>query len=161
MDNFNDSTPAVWDPATGRIYTFLGRDGRSFWGGETLEELRALGHVSEQAYTLPTIEALELQEQSDRQRYCTGPQRITQERYEELLNCLPPERWTRGVGYGSFRLSERLTGAIATFCVRIGDSFYSLNEHEDTSHAELFKACMAHDAPAESAAAIARGCCIG
>ena len=158
--NLTDTTPAVWDPTTGRIYTFLDRNGRSFWGGETLEEMRAQGRISDQAYALPTIEALELEEQSQRQRYCTGPRRITQERYEELLNCLPPERWIRGVGYGSFRLSERLTGAIATFCVRIGDSFYSLNEHEDTSHGELMQACMAFDAPAESAAAICRhaGC---
>jgi hypothetical protein len=160
MTQFTNSTPAVWDPTTGRIYTFLNRDGRSIWGGETLEELQAQGQVSQQAYALPTIEALDLQIESDRQRYCTGPHRISQERYEEALNCLPPERWIRGVGYASFRMSERITGTIATFYVRVGDSFYELNEHEDTSHGELFQACMAFDAPAESAAAICRraGC---
>lgn len=155
-----DSTPTVWDPAAGRIYTFLNGDGCSLWGGETLEELQAQGHVSQQASVVPLAEALDLQNASDRQRYCTGPRRISQERYEEMLSCLPPERWVRGVGYASFRLSERITGTIATFFVRVGDSFYTLNEHEDTSHGELFRACMAHDCPPTSAAAICRaaGC---
>lgn len=158
--NLTDTTPAVWDPTTGRIYTFLNQQGRSFWGGETLEELQATGQVSQQAYALPLIEAEELVHDSDRRRYCTGPHRISQERYEEALNCLPPERWIHGVGYASFRMSERISGTIATFYVRVGDSFYTLNEHQSTSHAELMQACMAFDAPPESAAAVCRraGC---
>jgi hypothetical protein len=156
----NDNTPAAWDPTAGRVYTFFNENGRSYWGGETLEELKATGKVSAETVALPFVQALELQDQADRARYCTGPQLITQERYEEMLNVLPPENWQRGVGYSCFRLSERLCGAIASFFVRIGDSYYQINENENTDPGALFRACMDHDAPPESAAAICRraGC---
>ena len=105
--------------------------------------MQASGQISEQAYTLPTVEALELQMQSDRERYCTGPHPISKERYEEALNCLPPERWIHGVGYASFRMSERITGTIASFYVRIGDGYWVVNEHESTTHGELMQMIFA------------------
>jgi hypothetical protein len=44
--------------------------------------------------------------------------------------------------------------------IRIGDSYYQINEDEDANVGELFSACMEHDAPCESAADICRraGC---
>jgi hypothetical protein len=53
-------------------------------------------------------------------------------------------------------LSERLSGSIASFFIRIGDSYYQVNEEEDTDMGELFKACMAFDAPAEACASVCR-----
>lgn len=138
----NDNTPAVWDPAAGRVYTFLHEDGRSYFGGETMEEMLRLGYISADAVVIPWGEADKLQQEAERVRYCTGPQPVTAERFDEALNCLPPERWYRGEGAESFRLSERLCGLICTFYVRVGDRFWQINEEQGTTHQELVRLAL-------------------
>ena len=149
---------AIFSHTSGRLHTALTAEGVCMFSGKTFEQMRQQsGEVLE---LMPFMQALELTEAASRARYCQGPERISQERYEEMLNVLPPENWQRGVGFSCFRLSERLSGAIASFFVRIGDSYYQINEDEDANVGELFRACMEHDAPCESAADICRrsGC---
>lgn len=112
---------AIYNHTTGRLHTCLSLDGVCMFTGKTVEQMQQ--ESAEQLEVMPFTQALELTTAADRARYCTGPQRITQERYEEMLNVLPPENWQRGVGYSCFRLSERLSGAIASFFVRIGDRY--------------------------------------
>lgn len=128
------------------------------FSGKTVEEIQQ--DSGETLEVMPFMQALELTNAASRARYCRGPERISQERYEDMLNVLPPENWQRGVGYSCFRLSERLDGAIASFFVRIGDSYYQINEDEDANPGDLFRACMEYDAPCESAASVCRkaGC---
>ena len=143
MNPITDTTPAVWDPATGRIYTFLTDAGRSRWGGETVEELQQRGAVSPDALVLPWLEAERLHNEADRARYCTGPELITAERFDEMLNCLPPERWSRSAGAESFRFGERLAGPIASFFLRIGTDYWQINEDQSTTHDELVRLFVA------------------
>ena len=149
---------AIYSHTTERVYTALTAEGVCMFTGKTVEEMQQ--GSTEALEVMPFIEALGLAEAASRARYCQGPKRISQERYEEMLNILPPENWRRGVGYSCFRLSERLSGTIASFFVRIGDSYYQINEDEDADPSALFRACMDHDAPCESAAAVCRraGC---
>lgn len=145
MSSVLDTAPALWDPATGRIYTFMlvSPSGElvSAWGRETLPELVALGRVSPEAQILPQDEAFALSDAADRQRLCRGPEPITPERFDELLNCLPPQRWHRGESAESFRLSEAITGDIYTFAIRLGDKFFTLAERGSTTHQELVQMC--------------------
>lgn len=149
MPAITDATLALWDPAVGRVYTFmLPYDGddqplRSAWGRETFAELVAAQRVSPVSRLIPFGEALPLQEAAQRARYCKGPQPIDECRFAELLNCLPPEKWVRGDSTESFRISEPLCGDLYTFCVRLGDRFFSITERGDTSHAELVCLCSA------------------
>lgn len=140
-----DSTPSVWDPAVGRVYTFLFPDAggvlRSAYGNETIDELRSSGHVSPEAVVLPFEEAYTLQEGADRARYCTGPQRIDRNRWDELLNVLPPCHWIRSEACESFHISEALTGNLYTHCVRVGDAYFTLIEDRGTSHSDLVRMC--------------------
>lgn len=149
---------AIYSHTSGRLYTALTAEGVCMFSGKTVEEMQQ--GSGEALEVMPFIQALELAEAASRARYCQGPERISQERYEEMLNVLPPENWQRGVGYSCFRLSERLSGAIASFFLRIGDSYYEINEDEGANPSDLFRACMDHDAPCESAAGICRraGC---
>jgi hypothetical protein len=149
---------AIYNHTTGRLFTALTAEGVCMFTGKTIEEMQR--GSDEALEVMPFIQALELHDAASRAQYCRGPQRISHERYEEMLNVLPPENWHRGVGFGCFRLSERLCGTIASFFVRIGDSYYQINEDEDADPGELFRACMDHDAPPEPAAAICRraGC---
>jgi hypothetical protein len=141
-----DVTPSVWDPATGRIYTFLFPDAtgtpRSAYGNETFEELRAAGSISPEAVILPFVDAYARQEAADRARYCTGPQRIDRERWDELLNVLPPCHWVRCDSTESFHISEAITGNLYTHCVRIGDKYFTLVEERPTRHSDLVRMCL-------------------
>lgn len=142
-----ETAPALWDPTTGRIYTFMleSPEGelRSAWGRETLPELVALGRVSPESRILPQDEAFALSDAADRRRLCRGPQPIDAERFDELLNCLPPQRWVRSEATESFRICEAITGDLYTFCVRLGDRFFSITERGTTSHDELVRLCSA------------------
>lgn len=151
-------TTAVFSHTTGRLHTALTAEGVCMFSGKTVEEIQQ--DSGETLEVMPFMQALELTNAASRARYCRGPERISQERYEDMLNVLPPENWQRGVGYSCFRLSERLDGAIASFFVRIGDSYYQINEDEDANPGDLFRACMEYDAPCESAASVCRkaGC---
>jgi hypothetical protein len=142
------TAPALWDPATGRVYTIMIND-RSAWGGQTLKELIADGSVSPESRIVPHEEGIALQEAADRERYCTGPEQITEERFHELLNILFPERWTRNERNESFRISEPLTGRLYTWVVRIGSDFYRLNEDGDISHQMLLRQCKSTLAPVQ------------
>jgi hypothetical protein len=133
-------TQAVYNRTSGHLHTVLNAAGLCQYTGKTLEEMQEENKPA-QLEVMTFLEALEATQAASRARYCTGPKRISKEHYEEMLNVLPPENWTRGVGYSSFRLSERLSGSIASFFIRIGDSYYQVNEEEDTDMGELFKAC--------------------
>ena len=141
-----DTTPSVWDPAVGRVYTFLFPDAygvlRSAYGNETIDEMRSAGHISPEAVVLPFEEAYSLQAGADRARYCTGPERIDRERWDELLDVLPPCRWIRRDTTESFHISEALTGNLYRHCVRVGDCYFTLIEDRNTPHIELVRLCV-------------------
>lgn len=149
---------AIYNHKTGRVQTALNAQGVCMFTGKTVEQMQQ--ETTDALEVMPFTQALDLADAATRAQYCTGPRRINQERYEEMLNVLPPENWQRGVGYSCFRLSERLSGTIASFFVRIGDSYYQINEDENADPGALFRACMDHNAPCESAAALCRraGC---
>ena len=61
---------------------------------------------------LPFIEACELVREWRRAHYCKPIEEITEERFDDMLNVLPPENWQRGGGLSIFRMSEYMTGSI-------------------------------------------------
>lgn len=153
ISDITDSTTALWDPTTGRVFTFMlpydGLDAplRSAWGRETFDELLAAGSVSPESVLIPWSEALPMQEAAERARCCTGPQSIDAARFDELLNCLPPQRWFCGDLTETFRISEPVTGSLYTYCVRLRsagkDYYFTLTEVDSISHYELVKLCRA------------------
>ena len=74
-------------------------------------------------------------------QYTTAPQEIDIERFTEWLECLPPCKWKR-VGNGeAFHVSERISGSIVTWCVRLGDRYFSLNATDRLSAEEASTIC--------------------
>lgn len=96
-------------------------DGRSELGRKTLEQIRA-------AY--PGAEVMDLGEfvAIKEQRLCSDPQPITEERFIEMLEVLPPQRWLRGRIAGvfceSFELCEHLSGRVTSVYVHIGGNYF-------------------------------------
>lgn len=65
----------------------------------------------------------------------TEPAEITEERYTEMLNVLPPVAWTNANGE-SFKISERLAGAVTAIFVRIGERYVTFHDDIRTPHEE-------------------------
>lgn len=67
----------------------------------------------------------------------TKPEPITQERFWDLLECLPPCRWCTVGGVELFHVSERLTGNLVTWCARIGTNHYSFTDQANADMKRL------------------------
>ena len=132
-----DTTPAVFDPKTGRIYSFLNEEGRCIFDKKTVEELQANGRISTDAVVLPFIEAEAMAAQATRAKYCTGAQKVTAERAEEALNVLPPFRWRATQGMEAFAVGEPVTDRLLSWFVRLGSQWFELIEDRAISFDDL------------------------
>jgi hypothetical protein len=128
------------------IYSFV-KPGRTpevlvcAFGGETLEELKAEGKVSPEAFICSWEEAQPLCDNLARQTYCKGPSRVTKERWWELLEVLFPARWEHFEGSEIFMMPECITSSLYTFGVRIGEDYFSINEDQDIPAKRLVEMC--------------------
>ncbi|MDD2799853.1 MAG: hypothetical protein PHE96_00185 [Methylococcales bacterium] len=61
---------------------------------------------------------------NDLEQYVTAPEAVTIDRYNEMLNVLPPEnwRWLSGFLGEYFQLSEYYAGNVTTYFVQLDDS---------------------------------------
>jgi hypothetical protein len=66
----------------------------------------------------------------------TEAEPISAERYDDMLNVLPPSRWYRGhVQY--FHVCEHLTGDLVSWFIKCGDSHYEFNGSCRMTHGEI------------------------
>lgn len=59
-------------------------------------------------------------------RYRKDVEEVSEERFMEALNVLPPVGWTTRCGVESFRISERLWGNLTDIYARLGDRYFKL-----------------------------------
>lgn len=73
------------------------------------------------------------------------PQEISEERYHEMLNVLPPCRW-HGIGelFESFHVSERLSGNVVSWFVRYDERFFQIDDDATKTREELLAAVRAY-----------------
>lgn len=138
---------ALWDG----VDTFKGK-----YSGETLEQLRTrvrntyMGEKDGQAVFVekvpyPTAEIMEWEEASklyeaaQAAKYIGPVSLITQDRFNYLLEVLPPEDWQRGGSSESFKLMERLSGNITTIAARIGNDYYEFNDNARMTHVAIIE----------------------
>ncbi|MCQ8105832.1 hypothetical protein NP603_16340 [Methylomonas sp. SURF-1] len=57
-------------------------------------------------------------------QYVTAPEAVTIDRYDEMLNVLPPENWKRLGGFPGeyFQLCEYYAGNVTSYFVKLDDS---------------------------------------
>ena len=99
--------------------------------------------------------ALELSQQADRKKYKAGVvKEITEERFDEMLNVLPPSNWICNSTNESFRISEDLTGELSNFYIKVFDGefpnhkerFFTVVMPKFTNHHHLISmATRQHD----------------
>lgn len=133
----NDNDPVFYVPGrAGIIDLAINRDGvlRGAYSNETLEEM-AKRHPGVQVGELGPVAA------ASEDMFRHPPRAISEDRFIEMLEVLPPEDWQRGAGAESFKLMERTSGSITAIFCRIGDRYFELSDSFTLSHNEIVTRC--------------------
>jgi hypothetical protein len=75
----------------------------------------------------------------DNSRYLKPFVEITEEIYDEMLECLPPQKWQTVDGVNIFRMMEYLTGNITGHYVSYEGKYYMANRRTTVDYAEIAK----------------------
>jgi nicotinamide riboside kinase len=104
--------------------------------GETLEQLQA------------KYPAIQLQDQAQAwldwvHSYRQDPKRISAERYDAMLNILPPMRWVQDGDRASFKMSEFTFDKITDIFAKIGEDYFQLTDDYTLDHDDIMTLCQA------------------
>lgn len=66
-----------------------------------------------------------------------NPVEVSKEFYWEMLEVLPPSKWTRGHDTESFYICEALTGNLHEWIARIGKKYYALIAPRSSNHEQI------------------------
>lgn len=108
--------------------------------GNTLQEIRAkypdarIG-IFDQVYEMMSRQRFE--------RHCKKVVEISEERWMDMLEILPPMAWVRENTTESFKMIERDFDNVTGCYVRIGSRFFNLAHRDKTPHAELVSLVLA------------------
>ena len=92
---------------------------RTYVTNETLEQVQRR-HPTAQLYEWDSWIA-----EKERQLTADPPVEITEDKFIEALECLPPQNWQRQRGAESFELCEHTSGRVTCVYVRVGQRFFA------------------------------------
>lgn len=118
---------SIIDAAINRDGTLVGH-----YSGETLDEIRL-------RYPGAEIGEWDVVYAAAEESCKTEPVEITEARFLEMLNVLPPVRWVREGGAESFKMSERYYGSITGIYARIGKRYFNFSDVITLPHDEIIK----------------------
>jgi hypothetical protein len=112
--------------------------GLGVYSGKSLDDFRV-------EYPDVSIVDDEVAVQHNRNRHISEPVEITEERFHEMLDVLPPSKWRRSASAESFHICERITYDIVDWFVRIGDRYYTFADTDRLSAEDVIrKASVLH-----------------
>jgi hypothetical protein len=124
------------------IIDFARPDGRSCCYGQSLDEMRERYPDAE---LLPYTEASVKYDAAVRRKIMHPPVEITEERFNYMLEVLPPTRWTRRKDSESFVMSETICGTLADAYVRIGNRYFEVPVDTKTHNHDDLVWCLQND----------------
>lgn len=115
------------------------KNGRLCCTGETVEEYKAKlsPERAARAVVLTWDEVMPRIQAAEDARYIKPWAEITLERWDDLLNVLPPEKWQTVQGVNLFRLMERTAGNITLHVARLGDRCFAAERRTTSDYAAL------------------------
>lgn len=146
-----DDTPTIYCTRTNRIIDtcLTGQD------GPDAKLARYMPEYGPDLVVIPFADAWQRHENAAK----SEPSEITQEQWDYALNVLPPVSWRNDGSAESFKISERLTGAITAIYVRLNERHFTFNDdirtpHEECCrrvfHSQAYRLSLPNEAPAES-----------
>ena len=120
---YPDTLATVYIEGCTHIEAFITQDGKTE-GGLTIAAVKA-NKPKEKVLVLPLGEAMKLIEQAQDAEFILPWEEITEERYEEMLNVLPPEKWQTVNGVSIFRMSEYYTSNITSHFAKFSDRYFA------------------------------------
>jgi len=108
----------------------------AFSGGKTLEQYLEDAEEEYEIFNSDEVEQLFNEHENSLK---TKPVEITEERWYEMLEVLPPCRWGTYGGYEAFHISEHLTGSLVAWFARKDGKCYEFTECCYIKNEELFK----------------------
>jgi hypothetical protein len=90
-----------------------------------------------QTFKRITWEELEMLLEAHYSSLKTKPEEITAERYDYMLEVLPPCRWQNIGGASIFHVSERLTANIVQWCFSLRGKYYAFHDDASLSNEKL------------------------
>ena len=119
-----------YSAAAGRLIDGVNADGSGEYSKLPYEALKARD---------PDIERLPFEE--GWRRYCAraikAPWEITETRFQEMLNIMPPMKWTGS----TFMMGSKLRGDITHIFCRIGSRYFEMQDSCKLTQIEIFERC--------------------
>lgn len=128
-----------YDPNRLTIIDVIKPDGKSCVYSESLEQVQQRYPDAE---IWGFLDAVTHQENA----MISAPVEITEDRFIEMLEILPPVHWVRHGVSESFKMSERTSGSITGIFARIGNRFFEMQNHISMSHEDILR-CIAVSFP--------------
>lgn len=119
------------DPATGKQLV-------EYSHGLTVDEYIADRKL--QNVTVATSEEVDRLDREFEAAMITAPEIISEEKYWDLLEVLPPCRWTHRGGMNFFHVSERLRGNLVQWVAQVGDLYFGWTASAAQPEAEIVAA---------------------
>lgn len=110
-------------------------DGRSLINGETQADIE----LRYPNVCIMTSDELQLMQEA---AYCSDPVMISENKFIEMLGCLPPMKWNNRGHTETFMMSEFMSGRITGIYCRIGAVFFSFFGICSLTHDEIVAKCM-------------------
>lgn len=114
----------------GRIIDVVGPNDLGLYSQLTKEQLATKwgGEVS--------IIEQDINDRSNEACFLTEPTSIDEEKWTYWLECLPPSKWQRAAGGEGFFVCERIAYNVVTWCVRLGEDYFTFNGFDTMSTTE-------------------------
>ena len=117
---------------TATHFTSVLKDGKSPYSGKTREEYIAEGYIA-----VSLDEAMKIVDENEEKLYIKPWTEITESRWWQSLEELPPVRYQSVDGIEFFFCSEAYSGNIHTCYCNINDKYYSAMRRLTTSYANM------------------------
>jgi hypothetical protein len=131
-DDFKADAACFYVPGRpGLVSLAVERDGETVSTyGKTIEEL-AVDYPGVQLGKVSEVHAASCA------MFRSAPTEITRERFQEMLELLPPVAWTDRGATETFKMCERTYGPITAIFCRIGDRYYEMSDDIRMPHEKI------------------------
>jgi len=107
-----------------------------YTGGKTVDEYLA-DKSGRGLEIMPYEMAAPMMEAAQVAEYCKPWQEISEEKWRDMLEVLPPEKWQTVKGVEIFRMSEYTSGNITGHFARLGECYFSANRDTRTEYSDM------------------------